>query len=370
MKRQSLYLAMAAALLLCLGAADGDGEDGKGPDVYVAGIEVDVQNKNSTAVLWKNGEPQYLSRESHIAIAASVYVSGDDVFVAGTESNGKNSTAVLWKNGEAQQLVDAAKANSVFAVGRDVYVAGGQRNAKKKYIATVWKDGEAQPLTDGKRDAGASSVYVSSGDVYAAGYAKNAKKKDVAMLWKNGEEQPLTNGERDASASCVFVSGGDVCVTGFETNELEARVAMLWVNGQGKRLSFQNYKGCDADAMSVFVSGGDVYVVGYQDRFEATGTGNIFVKRRAPVLWKNGDINRLPNGKMGAPAIAAGSVFVSGGDVYIARQDLCPIESKLAAGKIGAEAFTLSAFIQKNGVSQRLGGSEEKMSMPLSVFVK
>jgi hypothetical protein len=102
-----------------------------GQNVYVAGIE-NVQN-NSIARLWKNGEVQNLAGSSSnslrstgimSSVARSVFVAGNDAYVAGYDviedgdnwtmteagivTNGDEVTgrARLWKNGELQNLTN------------------------------------------------------------------------------------------------------------------------------------------------------------------------------------------------------------------------------------------------------------------------
>ena len=53
-----------------------------------------------------------------------------------------------------------AVANSVFVVGNDVYVAGYQWKIGGHYIATYWKNGEVVKLTDETKNAIANSIYI------------------------------------------------------------------------------------------------------------------------------------------------------------------------------------------------------------------
>ena len=115
----------------------------------MAGYEYNEQY--SVAKLWINGIAQNLTDGTRNAEANSVYVSGNDVYVAGYDGDVPN----LWKNGIAQILNVAA--NSVFVSGNDVYVAGNNDG----YVATLWKNGVAQNLTNGTYSATiAASVFV------------------------------------------------------------------------------------------------------------------------------------------------------------------------------------------------------------------
>ncbi|MDR1877155.1 MAG: Ig-like domain-containing protein [Flavobacteriaceae bacterium] len=233
--------------------------DGKGharaESVFVYGNDVYVAGNAGGAVLWKNGVKQTLSGSS----ASFVFVSdGGDVYVAGQDVDNK---PVLWKNGVKQTFpptgTDEAFANSVFVYGNDVYVAGYGHDKRTRAIPLLWKNGELQTLDYNKDSVFAHTVFVSNNDVYVAGY-----DGDNAVLWKNGVQQIQHKGS--ALGYSVFVSGGDVYVTGIIAND-----AVLWKNGVKQILPSDG-----GEAFAVFVSGSDVYVTGYDDS--------------KPVLWKNG----------------------------------------------------------------------------------
>ena len=122
----------------------------------------------------------------------------------------------------------------------------------------------------------------------------------------------------------ITLTAQDVYVAGIEyTNEGSVLVPTLWENGTQQSLgsgSSNTYAG------SVFVSGSDVYVAGY----ESNGT------RLVATLWKNGVAQDLTDGTVVAVAY---SVFVYGSDVYVA----------------GSEDD--SAILWKNGIPINLSGS-------------
>jgi len=168
-----------------------------GNDIYVTGSiweGADV-NRNRRAALWINGVPQALrGRAAH---GDSVFVSGSDVFVMGvTETRyvegarqwRETGRPTLWKNGEPEILRQRPSeggalfvahgrsvARSVFVSGNDVYVAGAvehfvgmQQQGTRR--ATLWVNGEPQTLYP--RESNARAVFVSGNDVFVAGLVR------------------------------------------------------------------------------------------------------------------------------------------------------------------------------------------------------
>ena len=250
-----------------------------GDAVYVAGESTqNVYGPSApiyTANLWVDGVPRELSGGTS---ASSVFVSGSDVYVAGRNDSGP----VVWKNGTPQALVGGRSANSVFVSGSDVYVGGIRRRTTDSVIddGVIWKNGTVLYTLvndeDERNRTYVSSIYVSGSDVYAAGYVlgrnTNSNLIGKARLWKNGNVQTLDVGDQDSSANSVAVSGNDVYVAGMGGAGMQS--AMLWKNGVAQRL------GGNGEAKSVFVFGGDVYVCGEDFDGEMS---------RATV-WKNGTI--------------------------------------------------------------------------------
>lgn len=259
-------------------------DEGKKPeesnvDVYVAGAI------SGSAKYWKNGQSISLSNGAE---AHSIFVSDDDIYVAGFgyEKDGSIPIAKYWKNGQGISLSDStnyAKAHSVFVSDGDVYVAGYEGR-----IAKYWKNGQEVTLSDGTRFAVAKSIFVSDNNVYTVGYDGN-----VAKYWKNGQEVTLND---KGYAHSIFVSNNDVYIAGV-VDEGKA-VAAYWKNnqqiilGDGTDLSY---------AYSVFVSGSDIYVAG-----EDTGSA---------VYWKNGKKVTLNNDSM--EYSSTNSIFVLNNDIYV-----------------------------------------------------
>ena len=293
-------------------------------DVYVTGDCDDI------ATVWKNGIAQTLPGGTS-SLAASIFVSGNDVFVVG---NTNNNRAILWKNGIEQYLNDGTKtsyAHSVYVSGNDVYVAGWQ-DSGTIYSAILWKNGIEIPLYGDN----VNSVFVSGNDVYVAGYLWK-QRACHAVLWKNGIEQSLTDGTLSAQARSVYVSGSDVYVAGHE-----GRIAKVWKNGIAKSLS----DGIEsAETTSIYVSGDDVYVTGWEsgELPQYPGEGIRFLR-----FWKNGVEQKLTKGTFYSETE---SVYVSGEDVYVAGCELSGNEFYNI--EMGYRHSSV-AKVWKNGVAQNL----------------
>ena len=213
-------------------------------DTYTVGW-----GQSDRATYWKNENqieltPPYSSTGLNIsATATSIAVSGNDVYVSGAQREQlspvggfSNVTAEYWKNGDAVNLSDGAidtYTTSIAVSGNYVYVAGSDKNGIAKY----WNNGNLVNLTDGSTAAEANSIAVSGTDVYVAGTqwdgnsiqynnGINYTRNPIAKYWKNGIPVNLTDGSKWAEARSIVISGNDVYVAGFED-----AVAKYWKNG-------------------------------------------------------------------------------------------------------------------------------------------
>jgi len=238
-------------------------------DVYVIGRE-STHEKNET-YLWKNGIVQNLPADA--TNIQSIYVSGNDVYLAGsvratsTRTGNTYTIPKLWKNGIDQHIIevdykyngvdvivtqDIGSGNSVFVSGNDVYVAGRLMMRSDDwyyYFSVLWKNGVPQFFGDGTTTSMyVHSSLVSGNKVYLAGYIFENSKR-IAVLSINGEEQNLSDDTVSAEARSVYVVGNDVYVAGYEEVSGVFSRAKLWKNGVEQNLDGEG----NSEAYSVFV---------------------------------------------------------------------------------------------------------------------
>lgn len=171
---------------------------------------------SSGAVYWKNGSLVILNPGGNLGFwIFSIAVSGNDVYVAGTQGYNLQAISLYWKNGNPVELLDHDSntiANSIAVAGSDVYVAGAEfptysNNPRAQY----WKNGTGVILPDMSHLGYANSIAVAGNDVYVAGVEYPIETPDstgpsIATYWKNGNLVNLTDGSKNAVANSIYIS--------------------------------------------------------------------------------------------------------------------------------------------------------------------
>jgi len=258
-----------------------------GTDIYIAGADANGPK------YWKNGAGVSLpvTVGHNGGRAKSIFVSGTDVYTCGYDMvNGANALPRCWKNTTSLGVslssgnisgglpVVLGYAYSIFVSGSDVYLAGSQAPFSGNQVVSYWKNGAPFPLTDGSTVAEATSVFVSGNDVYLSGYIQGSGTS--AYYWKNGVPVPLNINATSSNCTpeSIYVSSaGDVYVCGEVHN-----LAKYWKNGVMSDLTTTTPgNGIFEPAFSISGNGSDIYVAGTE-----TGQGTGY--------WKNGAFNVLP----------------------------------------------------------------------------
>lgn len=153
-------------------------------DVYVSGNEF-LSTGGIIAKVWKNGVATNISNTIG-AMPFSIVTYNNDIYVAGCLPSPFNSAidnAVIWKNGIPSLLTDGSKnavAKAVAVVGNDIYVAGLESNGTNM-VAKFWKNGVETILSGGSTDTNINGIFVIENNVYIGGTVNGN-----SIIWKNG----------------------------------------------------------------------------------------------------------------------------------------------------------------------------------------
>lgn len=244
------------------------------------------------ASLWINGTQQYLTNGTYESSANSVLKHNNDIYVAGYERNTVspsdptelNKMAVYWKNGTMTQLTNGstnAEANSIAVSGNDVYVAGTEYNSTTlRQNARLWKNGMEVTLTNGANWSFANDVALKGNDIYVVGQ-ETISGTPTALIWKNGVRSALPFTGTSSNAHRILLDGNDVYVIGARS-EGGITQACYWKNGAFNPVNFI-VGGSSYYATHGLVKNGVLHLVGFG--FEGTVA--------KPVYWHNGIAQKL-----------------------------------------------------------------------------
>lgn len=181
-----------------------------GNDVYILGTQVTGVNRN--CILWKNGLPTIIPLTNPVGASYfRLFVSGNDVYICTTEyiPGSNKSRVMLYKNNDAPVAIthtNSASARDIFVKGSDVYIAGFQFETDGTLKGCYWKNGVKFIMDAGGPNANGeiSGIYVLNNDVYACGitYINN---NATATYWKNGVLKALGNGTLSSETNKIIV---------------------------------------------------------------------------------------------------------------------------------------------------------------------
>jgi hypothetical protein len=149
------------------------------------------------------------------AIAADIFVSGSDIYIAGA-LGASSMRPVYWKNATATELSSATEygyAGGIALNGADVYAVGAlaTSGSQDDMGPVYWKNGVKTALTTAKATAVGSAmrVFVNEGDVYIVGYYTDdlvTPTYEIAAYWKNGTRVDLSPATGKATAVGIFIN--------------------------------------------------------------------------------------------------------------------------------------------------------------------
>jgi hypothetical protein len=238
-----------AALAVCV----------KGSDVYYGG-----SNGDHHPVIWKNSTPQVLSNDA--GCVTNLKTANNKLYACGYVNN----KPVYWVDGQMVQLpVNSGdeyaiiQAKAIFISGNDIYVAGTKYLSQSSGDgAYLWKNGVLQMLSDKPADACdvcviGNTVYVVGSEEYQSPGYEGFQK---SVMWVNGAIRDIqVNTSLGSKAIAVAELNGKPYVV------LEGWVGDAWY-GSYQGFAWYNEQVTNLSACQspkdVFVHGSDVYIAG------------------------------------------------------------------------------------------------------------
>jgi hypothetical protein len=265
-------------------------------DVYVCGT---IKKDPDIAVYWKNGVQKNITDGINNAEAFGIYVTGDSVFIAGSQYYDQVLSPVYWYRsennmpgsnnfftGQGGAFYDITFANNkIFACGYEIY----NGNNVPLYI----DNGFRNLLANSNKYGNAKSIVVDNNIVYIAGNISNSLGGIDAVYWQNNTQINLTNNEQNANTNGIVRANAFTYLVG-NVHASNLYVCAFWKkksavdpsNGSGLNTNQKSNIGAD-----VKVIGEDIFVVATET--DITNT---------PIVYKNTAPTRI----VGNDAIATG----------------------------------------------------------------
>ncbi len=263
-----------------------------GSDVYAAGS---LRSQQSTPVgYWKNGRWVQLGYPG--GFIKSLVLSDSVVFAAGAEFN-----SGYWKKGKWHDIGQKHDIAKAIAISAGNFLIGGAAGGRPGY----WKNGNwiglPAPWQGGSGEVDALAV--SGDDVYAAG---GQAAYSGPGYWKNQQWISLPNAGFGGTANAIVAAGTDVYVGGFIWISKGVRVMVpgYWKNGIW--VALPPGPGERGYVTALAVTEKDVYAGG-------AVSGADF--QLIPGIWKNGRWKAMPRPR-GNEGNVVGSLVVSGENVF------------------------------------------------------
>ena len=271
--------------------------DIKGQIIYAAGYYIDgYPNGKQYATYWVNGERVVLG-EGEIT---DIEVKNGVVYATGSD---ENWDGVYWVNGEKQKLQGTdTYAHSVFVHEDDVYVAGSFSNG-----SCYWKNGVKINLTTNTDSEAFGIVVNDNGNVICAGYYMNNHHYLIPARWNGVTRKNMNkpNGGDGEIYDVVLKDNTPVFIgMTMRQNNMVGLLpkASYWIGN--KRTDCDNggnwqdniYGG---EGIGGFVHGDDVYLTGniqYIGNVDNDGNNIEGEPGITAHYWKNGQIFDLPGG--------------------------------------------------------------------------
>jgi hypothetical protein len=283
-----------------------------GSSVYAAGYLMYPMKSWGVPMYWKDGARVDLPvlPGDMGGVANGIRVVNGDIYVSGYRAADyyRYSTKTLlaipcyWKNNVLTSLPVISEdvgglAESIFVSANDVYIAGSVLDGSGDFsVPCYWKNGQRIDLglPGTCRSAMAKSLFIEGDDVYVSASGFLQSWLSVPLVWTNGTWTELSkiNPAGYGWTSGLSVDGHDVHVCGGTWDEAKNPTPCTWMNNE----RFDLPGGPDGYALDIQVFAGDAYVAGY-------------TRSSGPCYWKNGALVKLSYSEIGNSGMAQ-AIFV------------------------------------------------------------
>jgi hypothetical protein len=295
--KKYIALIIAGAMLL-LSACDTLLTDAKDetaailPDVYLAGGISNMGDPFGPCI-FKNGQRIFLERHPNVANAQynvnAVFVDGDDVYATGSESVSGPTAACYWKNGKKHLVgplsnpYDSSIAYSIFVSNNNVYLAGQNGSGQ----ICIWSNGLKLLMPYMNNQNGyTTSVIVHNGTIYVTGiesgsypvlYKISKSSMTATYLFYDDPEPANQDYALFPGNNTTIVVDGSVYIAGYSS---PSSYPAYWHNGTIYILDTS----ISSPVTGISYRNGDIY---------CSGVGNdIVTGGNYACYWKNSDTTK------------------------------------------------------------------------------
>lgn len=315
-----------------------------GKNIYAAGYFIDgYPNGVQYATYWINGERVVLG-EGEIT---DITVKDGIVYATGLD---ENWDAVYWVDGTKNILQGSGtNAHSIFVHGDDIYVAGSFSNG-----SCYWKNGSKINLTTNADSEAFGIVVNENGNVITGGYYMNNHHFLIPARWNQTSRKNMTKPDGgDAEIYDVVLKGNTPIFIGMTLRQNN----MVGLLPKASYWTGNNRTDCDnggtwqdnvygGEGRGGYASGNDIYVTGNVQHIgtvDEDGNLNPDEPGITPHYWKNGQIFDLPGGPVFDNYWVGGGrdIIVEDGQTIVGGWASSSSQAQVAAVWIDSELFYL-----------------------------
>ena len=160
------------------------------------------------------------------AVAADIVLAGNDLYIAGSYTDGGTDVICYWRNGDIRVDVataEYANATCIAVEGGTVFIGGFFGDDQWEYFACVWKSdatGDTR-MEMNSGDSAVSDIAVLNGNLHAAGYVERTSgfqavywflsDEDIAQMQletevANPEQHVLTSASWQTEATAIYAT--------------------------------------------------------------------------------------------------------------------------------------------------------------------